>query len=80
MGHASTQELIGKSDLELCPWETAQKYLADEREVIATGRPMIDSEEYVLEPDGEKLWIATTKVPVRNERGEVAGTSASRVT
>jgi len=73
MGHASTQELIGKSDLELCPWETAQKYLADEREVIETGRPMIDSEEYVLEPDGEKLWIATTKVPVRNERGEVAG-------
>jgi PAS domain S-box-containing protein len=73
MGHASTQELVGKSDLELCPWETAQKYLADEREVIESGRPMIDSEEYILEPDGKKLWIATTKVPFRNERGEVAG-------
>jgi PAS domain S-box-containing protein len=73
MGHASPQELIGKSDLELCPWETAQKYLADEREVIETGSPMIDREEYVLAPDGGKVWIATTKAPLRNERGEVIG-------
>ena len=73
MGHASPQELIGKSDLELCPWETAQKYLADERQVIESGRPMIDSEEYVLAPDGAKVWIATTKAPLRNERGEVVG-------
>ena len=71
MGRASPLELIGKSDLELCPWETAQKYLADEREVIETGRPMIDSEEYILAPDGEKVWISTTKAPLRNERGEV---------
>ena len=73
MGHASPQELIGKSDLELCPWETAQKYLADEREVIETGRPMIDGEEYVLSPDGEKFWIATTKAPLRNAQGDVIG-------
>jgi len=73
LGRASPQELIGKSDLELCPWETAQKYLADEREVIDSGRPMIDSEEYMLAPDGVKLWIATTKAPLRNEGGEVVG-------
>ena len=73
MGHPSTRDLVGKSDLELCPWETAQKYLADEREVVETGRPMIDSEEYILNPDGKKVWVATTKVPFRNDRGEVAG-------
>jgi PAS domain S-box-containing protein len=73
LGCASPQELVGKSDLELCPWETARKYLADEREVIETGRPMIDSEEYMLAPDGGKVWIATTKVPLRNDHGEVIG-------
>ena len=32
LGLTSPQELIGKSDLEFCPWEIAQKYLADERQ------------------------------------------------
>ncbi len=73
LGRATPQELIGKSDLELCPPETARKYLADERDVFETGRPMIDSEEYVLAPDGGKVWIATTKVPLRNARGEIFG-------
>jgi len=66
-------ELIGKSDLELCPPETAPKYFADERKIIATGRPMIDSEEYVLGANGAKVWIATTKVPMRNKAGEIVG-------
>ena len=73
MGHASPQELIGRSDLELCPWETAQKYLEDERSVIETGRPMIDGAEYILSSDHKKLWIETTKAPLRNERGQVVG-------
>ena len=73
MGYATPLELIGKSDLELCPWETAQKYLADEEGVFTTGRPMIDREEYVLTPNDGKLWISTTKVPLRDEKGEVVG-------
>jgi diguanylate cyclase (GGDEF)-like protein/PAS domain S-box-containing protein len=73
LGRATPQELIGKSDLELCPPETAHKYLADERGVIETGRPMIDSEEYMLGPNAGKVWIATTKVPLRNQRGEIVG-------
>ncbi len=73
MGRASPEELIGKSDRDLCPWETAQKYLADESHVLTTGRPLIDYEEFVLTPDGGKLWIATTKTPLRNEAGEVVG-------
>jgi PAS domain S-box-containing protein len=73
MGYATPQELVGKSDLELCPWETAQKYLADEDGVLTTGRPMIDRVEYVLGPDGGKLWISTTKAPLRDEKGEIFG-------
>ena len=73
IGRATPQELIGKSDLELCPWETAQKYLADERTVIESGMPMIDGEEYILDADGGKVWIATTKVPLRDEHGGITG-------
>ena len=73
MGYASPLEVVGKSDLELCPWETAQKYLADEEAVLTTGRPMIDRDEYVLSADSGKLWISTTKVPLRNGKGEIVG-------
>jgi len=73
MGKQSAGELIGKSDLELCPPETAQQYFADERRVIRSGQPMIDKEEYVVGAHGEKTWILTTKVPLRNDQGEIVG-------
>ena len=68
MGIAGPAELIGKNDLELLPLEFAQKFFADEQEIVRTGKPMIDKEEYFL-----KTWILTTKVPLRNERNEIFG-------
>jgi hypothetical protein len=34
---------------------------------------MIDIEEYVFDASGGKIWILTTKVPLRNDRGEIFG-------
>jgi diguanylate cyclase (GGDEF)-like protein/PAS domain S-box-containing protein len=68
MGITGPAELTGKTDLELLPSEIAQKFFADEQEIIRTGQPMIDKEEYVF-----KTWISTTKVPLRNEHNEIFG-------
>ena len=73
MGFADPADLIGKSDLELLPLEIAQKFFDDEQKVIRSGRPMIDLEEYLYDGTGGKTWILTTKVPVRNARGDVFG-------
>ncbi len=73
LDRAAPQELIGKSDLDFHSPEVAQKFLADERDIIETGRPMIDCEEYAFTANGEKIWGATTKVPLRNQRGEIVG-------
>jgi diguanylate cyclase (GGDEF)-like protein/PAS domain S-box-containing protein len=73
MGLAETSDVIGKSDLELLPLEIAQKFFDDEQKVIRSGRPMIDLEEYLYDRVGGKTWILTTKVPVRNARGDVFG-------
>ncbi len=70
MGFAGAGDLIGKTDLELCPPEVAQKYYADERRVVEAGEALIDFEEYA--PDG-KTWISTTKVPLRGDSGKVVG-------
>ena len=71
MGFAGSGELIGRSDLELCPPERARQYLADEQRVIRSGIPMIDKEEAAAL--GENTWILTTKVPLRNAKNEIFG-------
>jgi diguanylate cyclase (GGDEF)-like protein/PAS domain S-box-containing protein len=73
IGLTGPEDLVGKSDLELHPPETARQYFADEQRIIQFGQPMVDKEEYVIGPLGDKTWILTTKVPVRNETNEVVG-------
>ncbi|HZZ62585.1 MAG TPA: EAL domain-containing protein [Roseiarcus sp.] len=70
--HASA-DLIGKTDLELHPADSARKYLADERCVVETGRALIDFEEYVIDSRGRKVWMSSTKVPLRDDSGQVVG-------
>ncbi|MGD0592024.1 MAG: PAS domain-containing protein, partial [Bacteroidota bacterium] len=37
------------------------------------GQPVIDREEYVIDEQGQKLWLLTTKVPLRDEEGQTIG-------
>ncbi|MGD1016574.1 MAG: EAL domain-containing protein [Roseiarcus sp.] len=73
IGLPGPADLIGKSDLELLPAEIAKKFFADEQEIIRTGKPMVDIEEYVFDESGGKTWILTTKVPLRNDHNEIFG-------
>jgi diguanylate cyclase (GGDEF)-like protein/PAS domain S-box-containing protein len=69
IGVAGPADLVGKTDLELLPLELAEKFFADEQEIV-TGQPVIDQEEIAW---GLKQAISTTKVPLRNERNEIFG-------
>ncbi len=73
MGFTKPEDLIGKTDLELCPPDLAQGYFADERRVIESGKPMVDKEEYAAGPLDRKTSISTTKVPLRNDADEIFG-------
>ncbi|MGO4871130.1 MAG: EAL domain-containing protein [Roseiarcus sp.] len=71
IGVAGPADLIGKTDLELLPMSIAEKFFNDEQKIVRTGKPMNDMEEYVFDDSGGKIWILTTKVPLRNDRGEI---------
>jgi PAS domain S-box-containing protein len=73
VGGKSLDDMIGKSDFELFPRELAQKYYADEQQVIQNGRSLQDREERVVEHSGEEKWVLTTKVPMRDNHGNVVG-------
>ena len=73
MGLTRTADLIGKTDLEMLPPEIAQKFYADEQQVIRTGEPIKDIEEYVFDAQGDKVWVLTTKAPLFDERNQIFG-------
>ncbi len=73
MGYEGAADLIGKSDLELLSPDIAEKFFADEQTIVRTGRPMMDVEECVFGVSGEKTWILTAKVPLRNDQNEIFG-------
>jgi PAS domain S-box-containing protein len=65
-------EAIGKTDFEFFSREIAEKFYADDQKVIQ-GQPVINREEYVLSEMGEKRWLVTSKLPLRDQNGEIVG-------
>jgi diguanylate cyclase (GGDEF)-like protein/PAS domain S-box-containing protein len=74
MGVRSPAEAMKKTDADIYSSEHAGQALADEREIIRTGQPIIDKEEKETWPDGRETWALTTKLPLRDERGNIIGT------
>ncbi|MCA9170124.1 MAG: PAS domain-containing protein, partial [Planctomycetales bacterium] len=73
-GLANPEDIIGLSDFDL-PWtrEEAEGYRADDREVMASGLTKLHIIESQLNAEGERTWLDTSKVPLRNSDGDVIG-------
>jgi PAS domain S-box-containing protein len=73
LGAAEQSEVFGKTDFDLFPRELAEGYYADEQEVIRSGEALIGREEPVVNRTGQRRWLSTTKVPLRDSLGEIVG-------
>lgn len=71
LGHLELKDVMGKSDRDFFAPELAERYMADERRIVESGQPLIEYEEPTVDPGGEQRWLLTTKVPVRDARGNV---------
>ncbi|MBX3443537.1 MAG: PAS domain-containing protein [Planctomyces sp.] len=72
-GFASETELVGKTDFEFCPADMAQAFREDDERVMCSGQTLHQREEQIVTPEGSRQWIVTTKVPLRDNQGEVIG-------
>ncbi|MBL9127447.1 MAG: PAS domain-containing protein, partial [Verrucomicrobiales bacterium] len=72
-GCRSPAEVIGKTDFELTWKDQAELYRADDRAVIDTGAFKLGYEEPQTTPDGRRLWLRTSKVPLHDEKGVIVG-------
>ncbi len=72
MGLSDPAEVVGKTDFDFFPH--AQRSYEEEQELMRSGQPLIDLEEYVAWPDGRATWVSTTKAPLRDIEGQIIGT------
>jgi two-component system cell cycle sensor histidine kinase/response regulator CckA len=72
-GLSSPQELIGRNDYMMGWAAQAERYQTDDREVIERDVPKLNYEEPQTTPDGGQIWLRTSKIPLRDAEGRVAG-------
>lgn len=68
------EALVGKTDLDIWPRELAERYRADDAEVMRSGaRKCV--EEPLVDAAGHRTWIETIKTPIYDHEGKVIGTT-----
>src|SRR5215213_4940426 len=73
LGIDTVDAAVGKTDHDFQPIEVAQIALAEEQQIVATGQPQLDRLEFNPTADGRPRWLSTTKVPIKNDAGQVIG-------
>lgn len=60
------KEIVGKTDFDFFEREAAERFIAEEREIMRTGQAMIRQERnYYDEAEGRWQWVQTSKLPFR---------------
>ena len=73
MGVQNPADLIGKTDFDFWSEQTAREAATDEKRIIETGQPLVGKVEKLIYPSGRVTWDYTSKLPLRNARGEIIG-------
>ncbi|MFH1830430.1 MAG: PAS domain S-box protein [Pseudomonadota bacterium] len=64
-------EIVGKNDFDFYPKDLAEKYRADDKDIMDSGKSRDIEEKYIL--DGKEIFVHTFKTPIRDEGGNVVG-------
>ena len=73
-GLSDPAQAIGKTDFDFFKKQHAEEAFKDEQQIIQTGQPMVGIEENSPLADGTERWVSTSKMPLRDQQGNVVGT------
>jgi len=65
------EEIAGKTDYDFYPKDLAEKYRADDRRIMESGKSEDIEEKYIQ--DGQETVVYTVKTPVKDEQKNVVG-------
>ncbi len=66
--------LVGKTDFDLFAEAHARPAFEDEQDIIRTGVPVVGKVEKEIWLGGRETWVLTSKMPFRNNDGQIVGT------
>lgn len=72
-GKAAPDDLIGQEDHALVWVDQADSYRAHDRAVMTSGSAKLNFVEPQTTPDGRSIYLRTSKVPLRDSRGQIFG-------
>lgn len=73
LGAKSEKEILGKTDFDFYPKEIAEAFWADDKIVMQTNKAVINREEHLIVKNGQTKVLLTSKVPLKDERGNIKG-------
>ena len=73
IGFKEETEVLGKTDIELFPGPIGERGYTDDKKLINSGEAIIEREEDFLGKNGERCWLQTTKIPLRDKDGKITG-------
>ncbi len=72
-GAALPEDLVGKSDFDFLSEDVAERNCADDRAIMRSGEAVLGYQERNIDGDGKPRWVLTSKVPLRDTKGNVVG-------
>lgn len=73
LGIISPEEAVGKTDFDFLTPEHAEDASNDELQVLKKNQPLIDKVEKSERMNGQFRWVSTTKVPIKDQKGQTTG-------
>lgn len=73
LGLKGPEEVIGRTVFDFFPNEMAEQFHADDLAIVETGKSLFNREERSFRRSRTSRWVLTTKVPWRDESGDVLG-------
>lgn len=65
--------ITGSTDYDFMSSRDADDFRAEEEELYRTGTPRLNQETVSVEDNGNQRWLLITKVPLRDQNGDIVG-------
>jgi PAS domain S-box-containing protein len=73
LGAKSEAEVLGKTDLDFYLADIAKASIAEDKSIMESGVPIIGREGDYIDNQGNKLYVAQSNIPLRDEHGTIVG-------